>query len=95
MELDLRYYLIAIYLYTLLFCCLFVSKKMSKQLNRSGPNFVWDLTFPRERFMDAQNFLKLLLKFLIFEKILKIHENINVNPPNFYNCFNEEKMPKD
>ena len=24
------------------------------------------------------------LKILIFEKILKIHENINVNPPNFF-----------
>ena len=68
---------------------------MYKQLNRSGPNFVWDLTLPQERFIGCSEFLKVVTKILIFEKKLKIHERINVNPPNFYNCFNEEKMPKD
>ena len=29
---------------------------MTKRLNRSGPNFVWDLTFPQGRFMNDQHF---------------------------------------
>ena len=40
-----------IYIYTLLVCLL-----VSKRLNRSGPNFVWDLTLPQGRFKNNQNF---------------------------------------
>ena len=43
--------------------CLFLSVCLSvcipltsKRLNRSSPNFVWDLTWPQERFINAQNF---------------------------------------
>ena len=35
--------------------CLFVSNKSSKRLNRSGPNFLWDITWPQGRFMNDQN----------------------------------------
>ena len=38
------------------FVCLCpIIKKGQKRLNRSGPNFLWGLTWPHERFMDNQN----------------------------------------
>ena len=57
-----------IYIYTLhvfLSVCLSVCiQLMSKRLNRSGPNFVWDLTWPQGRFMDDRIFKNLpLTKF--------------------------------
>ena len=39
-----------------------------KRLKRSGPNFVWDLTWPQGRFMNDQNLKKLFLKVFYFCK---------------------------
>ena len=43
--------------------CLFVT---NKRLNRSGQNFVWDLTWPLGRFMNGSNFESLCFKVYIF-----------------------------
>ena len=48
--------------------CVFVSKKMSKRLNRPSPNFVWELTWPQGRVYELSKYLK----FCFFCKILKI-----------------------
>ena len=56
---------------------------MSKRLNRLRPNFVWDLTGPQGRFMDAQNYKKLYLKKLDFCEILKVREKIFENSRTF------------
>ena len=49
-----------IYMYfACLSVCPFVSKKKSKRLNRSGPNFAWDFTCPQGRFINDQNFKNL------------------------------------
>ena len=80
-----QHYLVETDIYTLLvylFVCLFVSNKKSKRLNRSGPNFLWDI-YPREvlwmikisNICLHQN--SIFIKFL---KILKIHEIFCENP---------------
>ena len=53
------------------FACLYVFlsfcvQKTSKRLNRSGPNFVLDLTWPQGRFMKDQNFKNLCFKVFYF-----------------------------
>ena len=47
---------------------------MSKRLNRTGPNIVWDITGPQGRFMDAQNYKNLCPKVFDFVKILKMRK---------------------
>ena len=56
-------YFCYIYLYSLL-VCLFL---YNKRLNRTGPNFVWDLARPQGRFVNDQNFKNLCFK--VFCKI--------------------------
>ena len=69
-----------IYLYTLLGCCLSVCIQLtSTQLNRSGPNFVWYLTFLYGMIIDAQNNNNLCPKVLNFCKFLKMHAQILLN----------------
>ena len=78
-----------IYQYTLfVFVCLFVCiQYRSKRLNRSGPNFVWDLMWPQGRFMNDQNFKNLCWKGFSFCKILKMHEKILWNPQTIFSKF--------
>jgi len=59
-----------------LFICLsvFCIQQTSTRLNRSGPNFVWDLNWPQGRFMNDQNFKNLCLKVFYFCKILKLRK---------------------
>jgi len=45
-----------------------------KQLHRSEPTFVVDLTWPQGRFMNGQNYKKLYWTIFNFRKILKIQE---------------------
>ena len=51
---------LSMYILCLFWClgvCLSVCiQKTSKRLNQSGPNVVWDLTWPQGRFIDSQNF---------------------------------------
>ena len=66
----------AIYICLSVCPCLSVCiQQTSKRLNRSGPNFVWNLKWPQERFMDAQNYKNVCPKvfcFLLnFENALK------------------------
>ena len=63
------------YLAIYILCCLFVS---NKRLNRSGPNFFWDLTLSLGRVMNDQNFKNLPpTKFvsLNFENFYDIREH--------------------
>ena len=48
---------------------------MSKRLNRTGPNIVWDITGPQGRFMDAQNYKNLYPKVFDFCKNFKNAQN--------------------
>ena len=56
------------------FACVCLYPINVKRLNRSGLKFVWDLTWPQERFMNDQNFKSLCLKVFCFCKILKMRE---------------------
>ena len=59
-------------------------QKTSKRLNRLGPNFVCDFTWPQGRFMNDQNFKNLYLKVFYVCKILKLREQILWNPQTFF-----------
>ena len=49
--------------------CLFVCiQYTSKRLNRSGPNFLWDIMWPQGKFMNDKNFKKCVLKVINFVK---------------------------
>ena len=82
--------------------CLFVCIQYTlKRLNWSDSNLVWDLTWPKRRFMDDQNFKTNLPQILIFIKIkfklkfnfikiprsflYKIHE-LCIHTENVHNC---------
>ena len=55
-----------IYIYVYILCLSFCPFVSNKRLNRSGPNFVWDLTWPQGRFIDAKNYKKLFPKVFDF-----------------------------
>ena len=44
------------------------------------PNFLWDPARSQGKFIDAQNYKKLTQLFFDIRKILKIHEQIFLNP---------------
>ena len=74
----LKFGIYTIFIYTLLVwvsVCLFVSVKTGER-SRSGPNFLWDLVWPKGRFMNYQNFKNLC--FVEFwkstQKILQIRK---------------------
>ena len=75
------YIWLCMYLYRNLAClgvCLFVCIQWtSKRLNRSNPNFVWDLTWPQGRIMANQTYV--YLKSFNFIKI-KLRVKISWNP---------------
>jgi len=59
----------------------------NKRLNRSGPNFVCDLTWSQRMFMDAKNNKTLCPKPFEFCMIFKISEKIRLNLQIFaFNC---------
>ena len=63
--------------------CLFVcTQQTSKRLNRSGTNFLWDITWPQGRFMIKISNICLHQNsiFIKFLKILKIQEIFCENP---------------
>ena len=54
-----------------------------KRLKRSGPNFVWDLTWPQGRVMNDQNLKNLCLKvFYFFIKSAKFFSSLLLNVYN-------------
>ena len=60
-----------IYKWSLSAVRLFVFNKRQNRLNRLGPNFVWNLTWPQGMFMNDQNFQNLCLKDFISVKFWK------------------------
>ena len=83
-----------IYIYTLLFCLFVCNHQTSKRLNRSGPNFVWNLTWPQGRFMGNQNFKKLASNKIRFSLDFKKSTKFFLNPLTFlflfYNVYKEK-----
>ena len=68
--------------YVCLFVCLSVRlylvyfQSTSKRLNRSGPSFVWDLTWPQEGCMDAQNPTDSVKRFWFLLNLENARKNI-------------------
>ena len=90
-------WIICRHLYIYLACLFVCIQLISKRLNRSGPNFVWDLTWPQGRFMNDQNFKNLCLKVFIFEKFWKCAKKYYEIRKLFCFCFilYKEKMFRD
>ena len=76
------------------FACVCLYPINVKRLNRSGLKFVWDLTWPQERFMNDQNFKISLQLNLIFIKFLKINNFFYKIRQVFCYCFTMYKKRK-
>jgi len=63
--------------------CLFVSNKLSKRLNPSEPNFVWDLTWPKGKVYGWSKFQKLASNKIRISLNLKNPQNFFIKFPNF------------
>ena len=53
-------------------------QQTSKLLKRSGPNFVWDLTWPQGRYMEAQSSKKVPKVFFFFKCETKYYETLEL-----------------
>ena len=77
-----------IYIFICLFVCFFFCiQKTSKRLNRSGSNFLCDLTWPQGRFMNRKKLKNLCFKVFYICKFLKMREKILWNPQTFLFLF--------
>ena len=86
------------FLFVCLFVCLSVRlylvcfQSTSKRLNRSGPSFVWDLTWPQEGCMDAQNPTDSVKRFWFLLNLENARKNIIKSASFFYARIDSAKI---